>query len=932
MLGLTGAAHAAPSAPRPEPPTITVGRAPRLHRDVAWQRHRMIDRSGAAEWTAIHDRDTDVPLRMWGPGQPAPGTMASPERAEAWARAFLAAHLSTLAPGADAADFVVVANQLSPSGDVRSVGFAQRAQGVAVLGGTISFAFKNDRMIMSGSTALPNVSAALPRTVDPPRRLAVGRATSAATAWLASEGRSVVARGVAAEPVIVPTVYARGAGPVDIHYAIAEQVEVEATAGEPGRWHVFVEVETGVAFARQSLLMFESGTVQFDVPVRGPEAAGGRHAQPAGNAFHRINGESATSSADGVVTWSGLSPVSLEPGLVGPLVAVTNLGGLPASELLPLDNGDSVTWSRADDEGADAQLAGFVFASQVKQFVKTRINPGLAYLDRQLSVNVNESPGMCNAYSTGDDIHFFRKTPGACENSSRIADVVYHEFGHSMHRQSIIAGVGQFDGAMSEGVGDTLATALTGDPGVGRGFYLNDHPLRDLDPLVKKVWPTDLTGEVHADGEIYGQAMWKLRRDLQANMGDAAGFERFLKLYYATVQRAVDIPSSFAELLVADDDDGDLANGTPHECAILGAYGSHGLFDPVVTGALTAPVRDGFTVSFQTVAASGARCTVPAVQSAQLVWRPRGGALAAIPLAANGLAFSATIPTQPDGSVVEYSITVTLANGTTHAFPNNNADPYYQFYVGTPTKIWCADFESGAAGWTHTANPLRSDRWEIGAPQGLGGDPTAAFRGTGVLGTALTGDGTYAATSTTAAVSPAIDLHGNTKVHLQYYRWLGVEDGVYDRAAIRANGTEIWRNLANTVAPVSGVAALSYNHIDQEWRFHDLDLTAQAASGQIQLAFSLTSDAAFEAAGWNVDDVCLVAVGPSCGNGVVEADETCDDGNVRAGDGCSPACADELVEGGCCGAAGDPAGPSALAGLVLGAVALRRRQRLPSLR
>src|SRR5690606_32259006 len=29
---------------------------------------------------------------------------------------------------------------------------------------------------------------------------------------------------------------------------------------------------------------------------------------------------------------------------------------------------------------------------------------------------------------------------------------------------------------------------------------------------------------------------------------------------------------------------------------------------------------------------------------------------------------------------------------------------------------------------------------------------------------------------------------------------------------------------------------------------------------------------------------------PVCGNGVVEAGETCDDGNTRGGDGCSPSC------------------------------------------
>ena len=49
----------------------------------------------------------------------------------------LADDLALLAPGATPADLVLVANQLGAAGDVRSVGFAQHAGGVPVLGGAI---------------------------------------------------------------------------------------------------------------------------------------------------------------------------------------------------------------------------------------------------------------------------------------------------------------------------------------------------------------------------------------------------------------------------------------------------------------------------------------------------------------------------------------------------------------------------------------------------------------------------------------------------------------------------------------------------------------------------------------------------------------------------------------------------------------------------
>jgi len=936
LVGAAGSAQASGGA-RPtvaEPQLVVSGRAPRAHRDVSWVRHGALDRAGMADWTAIYDHDTGVPVRMWGPGQPAPGAMASPAAAEAWAREFLAAHLETLAPGAAVADFVVVANQLSPRGDVRSVGFAQYANGIAVLGGAVSVAFKQDRMIMSGSTALPHVTAALrARSLQRPGRLASSRVMSAAAAWLASAGHAVAARGsVAAAQVIVPIIHARGSGAVDIDYAVAEQVTMETTAGEPGRWKVFVDAGTGAAIAREAELMFDAGTVMYDVSDRAPAAAAERHPQPAPNAICNVNGADVTSGPDGGVTWTGTTPASVLPGLTGPLVAVTNHTGALASTTLALVDGGIVTWSRADDPGADAQLSAFVYASQVKQFVRLHINPQLGYLDSQLSVTVNETPGMCNAYSTGDDLHFFQQTPNVCENTGRVADIVYHEFGHSMHRQSIIPGVGQFDGAMSEGVGDTLAVSITGDPGIGRGFFLDaahtNEPLRDVDPDIKKIWPQDLIGEVHNDGEIYGETMWELRTRLQSHLGATAGFDQFLKIYYGTVQRAVDIPSSFAEALAADDDDGDLTNGTPNECDIVAAFHAHGLFDPLVTGEISPPVRDGFKVSIETVAPASVRCNAPVVQSAAMSWRPRGGVLATIPLTVQGTTYRGTIPTQPAGTIVEYSVKVTLSTGE-QAFPANNADPYYQFYVGNATKIWCAHFEAGeagAAGWTHSATPAAADRWEIGPPHGLGGDPASAFAGNNVLGIALGGDGTYAPLMTTAAVSPNIDLQGRTKVHLQYYRWLGVEDAVYDQAVIEANGTQIWKNPTSSISARSAVVAESYNLIDREWRFQDIDLSAEAGTGMIQLAFGLTSDPGFEAAGWNLDDVCLVATGAVCGNGAIETGEDCDDGNTAGGDGCSETCQDEPGGGGgCCGTTTSPAAPMALSALALGVVLRRRR-------
>ncbi|MBA3538877.1 MAG: hypothetical protein H0T79_04555 [Deltaproteobacteria bacterium] len=396
------------------------------------------------------------------------------------------------------------------------------------------------------------------------------------------------------------------------------------------------------------------------------------------------------------------------------------------------------------------------------------------------------------------------------------------------------------------------------------------------------------------------------------------------------MQRAVDIPSSYLEALVADDDDGDLLNGTPNQCTITTAFGAHGLADPSLTVGITTPVRDAYQISFDVADPTQSECPGPTVMGATVQWRPRGGTGSTINLAnATATTWSGLIPQQGDGTVIEYRVEVKLSDGTTIGYPRNAADPYYQFYVGEVTKLWCSDFENGAADWTHSANPISRDEWEVGAPMGLGGDPAAAFGGTNVFGIDLTSDGQYRTSATTYAETPEIDLQGNTKnIHLQYRRWLGIEDGFYDQAAISANSIEVWKSFASAAEPM----AAGVDHVDREWRFQDVDVTAQAASGKMKLRFGLSSDEGLEFSGWNLDDVCIVvAAAPpaaTCGDYTLQEGETCEDGNGDDGDGCSASCqVEDEGGGGCCSSTTNPAGAAGLGALVFGLMFRRRRRR-----
>jgi cysteine-rich repeat protein len=899
---------------------VAAGRGPRLHRDVAWTAPTGA-LAGLPSWRVMWDRDTDVPLRLWGPSIAAPRTSSDANAAETFARGLLAQHIALLAPGSTASDFVVVSNVVNPSGEIRTVGFRQRAHGLTVVGGAVAFTFSHDKLMMMSSTALPRIAVRLPQSSLPLATIA-----SAAKTWLGRDGWAVDIK-AHGDRVIVPIVRSRGnrAG-VDIEYRVVETVTVESSR-EPGAWNVWIDANDAGPVARESTLHFASGTVLYNTPDRYP--AGTRSAKAAPQANHQVGGAAATSLMDGSVTWATGGSVSVTPGLVGPVVRVSNKQGALATDTLTLADGGSVTWSRATEEYADAQLTAFVATSFAKQYTREKLDANLGWLNSQIPVVVNES-STCNAYSTGNDIHFYRKSSptsqNQCENTGRLVDVVYHEFGHSLHAQSIIDGAGAFDSSLSEGLADTLAAAITHDHGMGRGFFMTSEPLRDLDPVgVEKKWPDDADGEPHNEGEIIGGTLWDLRKALEAKHGPEVGDERLLKIFYGIMQRASDIPSSYAEALVADDDDGDLTNGTPNQCEINAAFGLHGLSDPTITLGLTPPVRDGYKVSITIRTPAQSACPPPSVTAATLMWTPKTGNGGEIPLAANGETWSANIPTQPDGTVVLYHVTVSFSDGSSIQYPQNKADPEYQMYVGNVEKIWCADFEAGLGDWTIGGTPATRIEWQAGKPLGLGGDPEAAHGGENVLGIDLgADDGLYRSRTTQYVESPEIDLMGNTVVRLQYYRWLNVEDGVFDPATVAVNGTTVWKNKTSPSQETAGIS-----HTDREWRFHDVDLAEHTSTGKVKLKFELTSDQGLQLAGWTMDDVCLVIAGPPsqlCGNGNVDADETCDDTNNVDGDGCSATCELEGTEdGGCCSAGTNPAGPIALSLLALGLVIRRRR-------
>lgn len=857
---------------------------------AAWRRFR--DSAGQS-WTGSFDEASGIPARIWGAGIPAMGAQASAELAERHARGVLEQHLDLLAPGSKPTDFELVSNDFD--GKMRTLGFVQRHRGQRVLGGQLSFRYKNDRLFMIGSEALPNVAVELA-----PSPIGERAARQAAEQWIAKQ-LGVTPRVEAIKGrLILPL---RDGAEIAFHDVIDVRVR---TARPAGLYAVYLDAKNGEPVARKQLLMFTSGHVAFNVPVRWPGAT--RVDRGVFGLSVAVDGTSPVTGQDGLLSWTSPDAQAIQVGVTGPLVTIANQSGASSSTTTMLSPGGSFVWNASRNEIVDAQLTAFVASQDVKAYLRSLV-PTMPWLNQQLTVNTNIDD-VCNAFSDGETTNFFKSGMG-CENTARLPDVVVHESGHTIHANAVIEGVGNFDTSLSEGVSDYLAATMTEDPQMGRGFFFSNSPLRDIDPAgVEKQWPADINRDPHETGLIIAGALWDLRKAFIEELGHDAGVRVTDSTWFAILQRASDIPTTYAEAIALDDDDGDLSNGTPHLCLINGAFSRHGLVDKVNAGpGIGVPSYEAANRKVSFPFQPHDMCPGSGVSSAKISWAERGDAPATgivdMALVPGGGSFAGELPRPTSPKVLVYRVEITFDDGSTIAFPDNPADPAYQVFVGEVIPLYCTDFENDPLndGWSHmlvagmpTGMSMPVDDWQWGPPQALPGssDPGTAPSGNNVIGNDLGQpgagrvDGRYAGNQTTALLSPMVDTMGHTQVHVQFRRWLTVEDGLNDQASIYGNSTSLWTNFASPRATDPLLQGL-IPHLDKEWRFQDVDLSGSVVDGKVQVKFELVANRRRSYGGWTLDDFCVVAV-PVCGNGAVEPGEQCDDMNQVEDDGCTSAC------------------------------------------
>jgi hypothetical protein len=367
--------------------------------------------------------------------------------------------------------------------------------------------------------------------------------------------------------------------------------------------------------------------------------------------------------------------------LAGPFVRINdNCGAISESGPGNLDLGVSAGTDCVIPAGHSAgdthsSRTGFYELNRIKEQARAHL-PTNTWLTGQLVSNMNINL-TCNAFwSTAQGtVNFYRDNNSACRNTGEIAAVFDHEWGHGMDANGTQAGIS----SPGEGIADIYAFLRLNDPCVGRGFFKNQvcsgygdpcdgtiangcTGIRNIDYLAHAcdrphtvTWITSgftaaqcngvarpacpggggtpCNRATHCEGKIVGETAFDLaRRDLTAapfNFDINTAHEVATRLWYILAQPVVawytcaagggcGATNGYMQALAADDDNGNLNDGTPHMTAIRAAFERHEIHcsTPAVVNGGCANVPTAVPVLTATAAAEGVNLSWTAVPNA----------------------------------------------------------------------------------------------------------------------------------------------------------------------------------------------------------------------------------------------------------------------------------------------------------------------------
>lgn len=221
--------------------------------------------------------------------------------------------------------------------------------------------------------------------------------------------------------------------------------------------------------------------------------------------------------------------------------------------------------------------------------------------------------------------------------------------------------------------------------------------------------------------------------------------------------------------------------------------------------------------------------------------------------------YEAFIPPQSCGRpIVDFWFSAVERNTAVEIFDPEPDNPYTAVVATSVITAFDDDFETDQ-GWN-----VSGGLWARGTPTGGGGqygnpDPSAAYSGTNIFGYNLNGD-YESSLPERHLTSPPIDCSGLFNVRLKFWRWLGVEQPIYDHAYIRiSNDGDFWTTIWENEEEIT----------DDEWIELTYDISNYADDQSVvYVRFTMgTTDGAWQYCGWNIDD--LEVTGYQCESGAM---------------------------------------------------------------
>ncbi len=532
--------------------------------------------------------------------------------------------------------------------------------------------------------------------------------------------------------------------------------------------------------------------ISGNAPVLSP--VNGVRVDVGGNsAFTDLNG-------DATVANGGSGSVTASTSVVnGQHVTVFNTAGTEQSDSVSVTppGPANLTLAPGAGEWPVAQVNALVHTNLVADYLLDRGYNGMSSAFPVLPANVNwDSAGgisSCNAFWDGGSINFFREK-GGCVNSA-FTTVVAHEFGHG-----VVQSLGLGQGAFGEGFGDSMSILLYDTGVVGENFFLTGGDIRDID-AANQQYPC--ASAIHTCGQVLGGVFRDIRLNFGATYGSAAGLENARQLHVDWMQITNGgigsdsaHPTTAIEVLTANDDDGNIGNGTPDYNDICAAFAKHGIDCPEIqlvdisfpNGLPTLASISGPT-TFDVEISSLTGSPAPGTETIRYRVNGTGGYATASLTPLGGSLYEAAIPAVACTDAVDFYIETDTDTSVLVTSPSNAPSNTYAAFGAAGTVDQFDDNFETDLGWT-TAGSATDGQWGRGIPIDCNrGDPDADYDGSGQCyltdNSAANGCNSDVDGGDTRLITPLIDISGGDDAIVTFADW-------YDNLAGSTPGTDTW--------------------------------------------------------------------------------------------------------------------------------------------